>query len=69
MSFGPPLGIAILIVGIVLLGFGYHFSEAPLEQVSNALTGRFTANTMWYLIVGISMIGIGGFMTVFGRRA
>ena len=40
------LGIVVLVVGVILLGFAYHASNAPLDQLSNKLTGRFTAETM-----------------------
>jgi LPXTG-motif cell wall-anchored protein len=68
MNTGRTLGIAVLILGAVLLGFGYHFSEAPIDQISNALTGRYTDSTMWYIIAGITMVATGGFLTVFAKR-
>jgi len=63
------LGIAVLILGAVLLGFGYHFSQAPVDQISNTLTGRFTDNTMWYIIVGIAMMVGGGLLTFSSKRS
>ncbi len=62
------LGIAVLVLGAVLLGFGYHFSETPVDQISNALTGRYTDNTMWYIIVGIALMIGGGVLTVASKR-
>jgi LPXTG-motif cell wall-anchored protein len=62
------LGVAVLILGAVVLGFGYHFSQAPIDQISNTLTGRFTDNTMWYIIVGIAMMIGGGVLTMSGKR-
>jgi drug/metabolite transporter (DMT)-like permease len=53
------LGIVVLVVGVILLGFAYHASNAPLDQLSNKLTGRFTAETMRYLIIGAAA-AIGG---------
>jgi hypothetical protein len=69
MAIGPPLGIAILVLGLVLLGLGYQASQAPLEQISNTLTGRFTDRTTWYIIGGIVAAASGAFMTIFGRRS
>jgi uncharacterized membrane protein HdeD (DUF308 family) len=46
-------GIVALAIGTVLLIFAWRASQAPMDQVSNALTGRFTGNTMWYLLGGI----------------
>jgi hypothetical protein len=68
MNTGRTLGIAVLVLGVVLLGFAYHFSEAPIDQISNALTGRYTDSTMWYIIAGIGAVFVGGFLTAFGRR-
>jgi LPXTG-motif cell wall-anchored protein len=68
MRMTQILGIVALVIGLVLLGFGYHASNAPLDQVSDALTGRFTDQTMWYLILGI-VAAVGGVLLVaFGRR-
>ena len=68
MNIAQPLGIAILVIGAVLLGFAYNASEAPADQISNALTGRYTDRTMWYVIAGIAMAASGGLLAVFGKR-
>ena len=47
------IGLVILALGAVLLFFAWRASQAPMDQVSEALTGRFTGNTMWYLLGGI----------------
>jgi len=47
------IGIVVLSVGVVLLFFAWRATQAPIEQVSEALTGRFTGNTMAYLVGGI----------------
>jgi drug/metabolite transporter (DMT)-like permease len=62
------LGVAVLVIGAVLLGFGYHFSQAPVDQISNSLTGRFTDNTMWYFAVGVAMMVGGGLLAASGKR-
>ena len=68
MSMTQILGGVALVIGLVLLGFAYHASNAPMEQVSDALTGHYTNQTMWYLILGIAA-GAGGVLLVaFGRR-
>jgi hypothetical protein len=68
MNTSQPLGIAVLTLGVVLLGFAYHFSEAPTDQISNALTGRYTDSTMWYIVAGSVTAVIAGFLTAVGRR-
>jgi len=62
------LGVVILGVGAVLLGFGYHASNAPLDQLSNTLVGRFTDRTMWYFIVGAAALVGGALLSLFGKR-
>lgn len=68
MNTTRSLGIAVLILGAVLLGFGYHFSESPVDQISNSLTGHYSDSTMWYMIGGIVLAVTGGFLAVSGRR-
>ena len=53
------LGTASLAVGVILLVFAYQSSNAPLDQFSNALTGRFTDHTMWHMVLG-SLAAVGG---------
>lgn len=47
------IGLVVLAVGAVLLFFAWRASQAPIDQMSEALTGRFTGNTMWYLMSGL----------------
>ena len=68
MNTSRPLGIAVLILGTVLLGFAYHFAESPMDQMSNILTGRYTDSTMWYIVAGVVTVVCGGFLTVLGKR-
>jgi hypothetical protein len=68
MSRNRIIGIVILAVGIVLVIFGLNASQAPLDQVSQTVTGRFTQTTMMYLIIGIIAIVGGGLLALAGRR-
>jgi LPXTG-motif cell wall-anchored protein len=68
MSMTQILGVVALVVGVVLLGFAWHASNAPVNEVSNALTGSFTDQTMWYLILGIAAAVGGVLLLAFGRR-
>jgi drug/metabolite transporter (DMT)-like permease len=61
------LGVAVLAVGVVLLGFGYHASNAPMDQLSNTLTGRFTDQTMWYFGLGAAATIGGALLALFGK--
>jgi hypothetical protein len=62
------VGVAGLAVGAILLGFAYHASNAPLDQLSETLTGRFTDRTMWYLVLGGAAAVAGVLLAVFGKR-
>ncbi|MCO8146658.1 DUF3185 family protein [Rhodovulum tesquicola] len=60
------IGLVVLAVGTILLFFAWRASNTPVEQVSEALTGRFTGNTMWYLIGGVIGVVAGGALLVRG---
>ncbi|TVP69461.1 MAG: DUF3185 family protein [Rhodobacteraceae bacterium] len=53
------VGLVALAIGAVLLFFAWRGSQAPVDQMSDALTGRFTGNTMWYLLGGIGGVVAG----------
>jgi LPXTG-motif cell wall-anchored protein len=63
------MGVVVFAVGIVLLGLGYHASNAPLDQLSNTLTGRFTDQTMWYFVLGAAAAVGGALLLLFGKRS
>ncbi|MFW5792217.1 MAG: DUF3185 family protein [Desulfohalobiaceae bacterium] len=46
------IGIALLVLGLILLYFGYNAATAPVEEVGEALTGRYSDKTMAFLIGG-----------------
>jgi hypothetical protein len=52
MSNTKIIGIALLVLGAILLYFGINATEAPMEEVGEALTGRYSDDTMMYLIGG-----------------
>ena len=62
------IGAVILAVGIVLLIFAYNASEAPVDQITNALTGRYSDRTMWYLILGVIGVVAGGILSLRSDR-
>ncbi len=59
-------GAVILVVGVVLLIVGMHSSNSVADQVSNTFIGRFTQQTMWYIIGGIGLGFLGLVMMLFG---
>ena len=64
------IGLVLLAVGVTLLIFGYNASQSVGEQIVEGVTGRFTQQTMMYVIGGIAAI-VGGAALAFwaGRRA
>jgi hypothetical protein len=52
MSTNKLIGIILLVVGGVLLYFGLNATEAPMEELTEAVTGNYTDKTMYYLIGG-----------------
>ena len=69
MSGNRIIGLILVVVGIVLLVFGMNASQAPVDQVTQTFTGRFTQTTMTYLIIGIIAVVGGGLLALRGRRA
>jgi hypothetical protein len=61
-------GLAALVVGVVLVAIAYQSAHAPADQITNLLTGRFTDKTMWYAIVGVMAVVLGGATAAFGVR-
>ena len=52
MSTNKILGIVLLVAGGVLVFFGLNATEAAAEELTEAFTGRYSDQTMWYLIGG-----------------
>lgn len=69
MSGNRIIGLVLVAVGIVLLVFGMNASQAPVDQVTQTFTGRFTQTTMAYIIIGIVAVVGGGLLALMGRRA
>lgn len=68
MNVMQVAGVVSLVLGVVLLGFAYQSSNAPVDQISDALTGRYTDQTMTYLFLGVSAVVGGGLLALFARR-
>jgi uncharacterized membrane protein HdeD (DUF308 family) len=62
------LGIALIVVGAILLYFGYEASQSITEDVSRELTGRFSDDTTWYFIGGGAAIVLGLLLSAFGVK-
>lgn len=58
------IGIALLVLGAVLLYFGLNAANAPAEEFAEALTGQYSDRTMMYLAGGAISAVIGVVMLV-----
>jgi drug/metabolite transporter (DMT)-like permease len=68
MGMNQILGAVILVVGVIVLGFAFNAADAPVEKVSETLTGKYTDQTMLYFILGgVAAVG-GGLLFAFGQR-
>ena len=52
MNQNKMLGIVLLVVGAIALYFGFNATNAPMEEVTEAFTGKYSDQTMLYLIGG-----------------
>jgi drug/metabolite transporter (DMT)-like permease len=68
MDMKRVIGVVVLAIGAVLLGFAYHATNAPMEKISDAMTGRYSNETMWYFAAGIAAVVGGGLLALFGSR-
>ena len=68
MDMKRIIGIVVLAIGAVLLGMAYHATDAPVERISDAVTGRYSNETMWYFGIGIAAAVGGGLLALFGNR-
>jgi hypothetical protein len=69
MSGNQIIGVLLVAVGIFLLIFGFNASQAPMDQLSEAFTGKFRDSTMLYLLGGVIAVVAGGALAMLGRRA
>ncbi len=68
MNSGRLIGIVLLVLGLLLLFFGFQSSEGLDDQVSEALTGEFTDSTMWFYILGTISSVAGAALLLFGKK-
>ena len=62
------LGIILLLAGAVLLGLGVNATHAFGEKVVEGFTGKYSDNTMLYIISGTVCAAAGAALTFFGFR-
>lgn len=64
MPFRRLLGLAIFVVGILMLVFGIRSTRSVDEKIVDNFKGRYTNSTLFYIIGGSALIIVGGGMAV-----
>ncbi len=64
MNTSKLIGIGLLVLGGVLLFFGFNATNSPMEELGEAFTGKYTDETMMYLVGGAVAAAAGLFMTL-----
>jgi hypothetical protein len=58
------VGLGIAAIGVFFLIVGIDSTHAPLEELSQTLTGKYSHETMLYIAGGIAAIVAGGVLAV-----
>lgn len=61
------VSLAILVVGVVLLIFGINAHDSVVSSAKEMVTGTPTDKSMWFIILGVVGIIIGGLGSLFRR--
>lgn len=67
MGMQKLIGVVLLVVGALLLVFGFQASQSLGDQVVETFTGRFTDGTMFMIIGGAAALAAGAFLTFFRK--
>ena len=67
MNTNKVVALVLLALGGFLLFMGYQSSQGLDDQVSEALTGNFTDQTIWYLIGG-GICAVAGLAMIMRKR-
>lgn len=60
------IGLALLVIGIVLIVYGVNSSNSVSSNVSQTFTGTPTNRTLWLLVGGIAAAIVGVVLTFRG---
>ena len=62
------LGIALLVVGVVLIIFGMQASASVGSRLSELFTGAPSDRTIWLVVAGVAAAIVGLGLLLAGRR-
>jgi hypothetical protein len=61
-------GLAVAVIGGVLLALGLSAADAPLNELRHGLTGQYSDRTMLLIVGGAVALVVGSLVTLNGRR-
>ena len=62
------IGMALLVVGVVLIIFGMQASASVGSSLSELFTGAQSDRTIWLLVAGVAVAIVGVGLLLAGRR-
>lgn len=68
MSGIRVIGVVVAVIGVVILLFGLNASHSLVDRASETFLGRYTHETMAYIIVGVAALVGGALAALIGRR-
>ncbi len=63
------IGIALLVVGVILIVYGINGSNSISSNISQTFTGSPTNKTLWLLVVGSAAAIVGFVLTLMGFKS
>ncbi|WP_018146289.1 DUF3185 family protein [Thioalkalivibrio sp. AKL6] len=69
LALNKILAVVLIVVGLILLFFAYRSSQSLGDQVTEAVTGRFTDSTIWFLVLGAASAAAGVGLFFFGKSS
>jgi hypothetical protein len=66
-----PLSLALLVLGVILLAFGFNAAESLASETKEFFTGNPTDRSIWLIVLGAIalVLGLGGLARGASRRA
>lgn len=61
------IGLICIVAGAILLYFGWQSSQSIGDQLTESLTGRFTDDTLFFIIGGAVAVVVGLYLSLRGR--
>ncbi len=68
MKTSRLIGIGLVVLGMVLLYYGYNSTQSPVDKIYKAAVGRYTDDTLRYLAGGAVAVVGGVALAAFGRK-